>query len=175
MPNPLTPQEIADVHIGSVHGLSYIHYPKNWGNIDLQNFPAPFVLQFNASIRDNMPNQIKNGKGIYMFFLEPNHPFSPELRHLLYVGRVRAGGTNYNFFQRFYQYVNSIGNKAESSNKMKLTNLWPDHTYVYFYCLDNETDARIVEIESMLYNSLVPPLNDRLEGDAKQTRDFYRQ
>lgn len=173
MANPLSPQEIFESYIGTMYGLPYIHYPLFWNNIVLPAFPAPVVLQFNNSIRDNMSNQLKQSKGIYMFFLEPNHPFNPELRHLLYVGRVEAGTTNHNFYKRFYDYVASIGNKTKSSNKVKLTNLWPNHTYVYFYSLNNETDAQVAEIESMLYNSLIPPLNNRLEGEAKQTRDFY--
>lgn len=175
MATPLTPQEITDAFIGgAAYGIPYIHYPKYWANITLPAFPKPVVIQFNDAIRNNMPTHIKQSKGIYMFFLEPKHPFHPELRHLLYVGRVIAGTTKHNFYDRFYDYVTSIGDRTKSSNKVKLTNLWPDHTYVYFYCLNHESDARIAEIESMLYNSLIPPFNDKLEGEAKQTRDFYK-
>lgn len=173
MATPLTPLEIAETYIGTIYTCTYIHYPEFWSHISLPHFPTPIVIKFDSSIRDNMPANIKAGKGIYMFFLEPNHPFNPELRHLLYVGRVLRGTSNHNFHKRFNGYVNSIGDKTISSNKVKLTNLWPDHTYVYFYCLDHETDERIAEIESMLYNSLIPPLNSKLEGEAKQTRDFY--
>jgi len=91
----------------------------------------------------------------------------------LYVGRVQEGNTNFNFFRRFYGYVKAIGNRSSARNKMRLTNLWPNHTYVYYFDLSDRSDEEIREIENIIINKIVPPLNEALEGEARLTRQFY--
>lgn len=159
----------------STYRMSVHHEPDKWNNILNHNLGTPIRLKFDENIRDNMPANIHNGKGIYMFFLEPSHPFPSSIlmRHLLYVGRVREGNTNYSFFKRFYRYVEAIGNKDSARNIMRLTNLWPDHTYVYYFDLSAKTDTEISDIESNIFNNIIPPLNEELHGGARITRQFY--
>ena len=151
------------------------HNPDWWYEIINHNLINPVRIKFDENIRENMTDPIHNGKGIYMFFLEPNHPFpnEVEMRHLLYVGRVQAGQTNFNFFKRFYKYVKAIGNRSVARNTMRLTNLWPDNTYVYYFDLSDRTDQEIILIEQNIFNKIVPPLNEALEGDSRLTRQFY--
>jgi hypothetical protein len=120
-----------------------------------------------------MSDELKVMKGIYMFFLEPNHTFTPEIRHLMYIGRVKAGTTNFNFYKRFDNYKNAIGNKNERRNIQLLTNLWPDHTYVYFYDFTGLTDVQIEAIENTLINKIIPPLNNQFSGKARQAQQLY--
>ncbi|GGK19001.1 hypothetical protein [Parabacteroides faecis] len=169
----LTLNEINESFPESVLKLQVIHHKDWWQNIILPGFPAPIRMEFNETIRDRMPASVKTHKGIYMFFIEPNHPFVPEIKHLMYVGRVLAGRTGFNFFKRLYHYVKDIGNRNAARNRQFLTNLWPDHTFVYFYCLDGKTDDEIIEIEKLLINKIVPPLNNEFIGIANRTRDLY--
>jgi hypothetical protein len=143
-----------------------------WQNIDIglkSTFSSPVKLKFNELIKENM-NSIKASKGIYMFFIEPDFPFLPPANYLVYIGRVTKGNT---FFKRFYDYTSSIGERNKRRNIQLLTNLWPDKTWVYFYPL-SETDQRISEIEKMLFNNIVPPLNaDLTAKGARNSRSIY--
>ena len=170
----LTKEEVQTLHPlgGTPLSLAVYHDIQWWNQIVLPGFPNPIKLKFNDRIRNRMPANIRNGKGIYIFCIEPKHPFTPKIKHILYVGRVRAGRTGYNFFRRFNYYVNAIGNKKSKRNIMRLTNLWPDFTYVYYFDLTNLTDSRIAQIERLLYSKIVPPLNEFLEGEARATRQF---
>jgi len=160
---------------GPPHRLQVVHNPDWWSEILNYNLPDPVKLQFSLDVRENMPDNIHFGKGIYMFFLEPEHPFpiEVEMKHLLYVGRVQGGTTNYNFFRRFYKYVKAIGDRTVALNTMRLTNLWPEQTFVYYFDLSNRSDDEIRDIESNIYNKIVPPLNEALEGNARLTRKLY--
>ncbi len=172
----LSHDEILNLYpFGPPYRLAVYHDPNWWNEVVNHNLPAPVRLKFDENIRNRMPQNIHDGKGIYMFFLEPNHPFPNNISmcHLLYVGRVQEGQTNYNFFKRFYKYVKAIGNKAVARNTMRLTNLWPNHTYVYYFDLSARTDDDIVNIEQNIFNKIVPPLNEELHGQARLTRQFY--
>ncbi len=160
---------------GPPYRLMVVHNPDWWSEINDYNLPQPVKIKFDNAVRDNMPDYIHTGKGIYMFFLEPNYPFQADVisKHLLYVGRVQSGTTNFNFFKRFYRYVKAIGNRSVALNTMRLTNLWPDHTFVYYFDLSDRTDEEIRTIENNLYNKIVPPLNEALEGNARLTRQLY--
>ncbi|WP_405202111.1 hypothetical protein [Dokdonia sp. LLG6352-1] len=160
---------------GPPHRLQVVHNPEWWSEINNHNLPEPVKIEFNENVRENMPENIHFGKGIYMFFLEPNHPFPAQvdIKHLLYVGRVQNGKTNFNFFQRFYKYIKAIGNRTVALNTMRLTNLWPEKTFVYYFDLSDRTDEEIKNIENNIYNKIVPPLNEALEGNARLTRKLY--
>lgn len=153
--------------------LKVIHTPNLWNRIGIPTLPTPTKVKFDDSILASIPSSIANNKGIYMFFLEPNHPFLPKVHHLLYIGRVQSGTSNFSFKKRMYDYKATIGNVTRSLNKVLLTNLWPDHTFVYFYSLNHMTDQAIKDIESNLYKNIVPPLNAQIEGKTEQTRNLY--
>ncbi|MBK6338774.1 MAG: hypothetical protein IPF63_04025 [Bacteroidetes bacterium] len=153
--------------------LNVIHNPNSWSTLAMNALPAPIRIRFDENIKTNMPAALRNNKGIYMFFLEPNHPFSPELYHLLYIGRVREGESSYNFFRRFDEYKGLIGNVNGSLNKVLLTNLWPDYTHVFFYSLNHLTDEEITELEDEMIKKIVPPLNSKIGGKTEQTRNLY--
>lgn len=172
----LTYKEVLLANIGGPPFLlANYHSPDWWKRVRNHNLPKPEVMKFDEKMRTKMPNKIKTAKGIYMFFIETSHPFPPEIymRHILYVGRVLEGKTKYNFFKRMYYYVNDIGNKKAARNRMRLTNLWPDHTYIYFFDLSGRTDSEIIDIEKNIFNNLVPPLNEELHGDSNMTRKLY--
>ncbi|MDR2834161.1 MAG: hypothetical protein LBV67_10645 [Streptococcaceae bacterium] len=173
MANYLSLNEINESCVEKCLKLPVIHNKDWWEEIDLDIFPQPIRLEFNETITERMPVHVKTHKGIYMFFIEPNHPFEPDIKHLMYVGRVQSGSTSFNFYKRFYDYVKCIGNKSAQINRQLLTNAWPNYTYVYFYCFDNKTDEEISHIEQVLYNKIVPPLNNNFEGKARQTRNLY--
>lgn len=153
--------------------LNVIHNPNLWAEIDIATLPSPEKVKFDENIRTNMPIDIKDDKGIYMFILEPNYPFEPSIKHLVYIGRVREGATNFSFFKRFNDYIGLIGNPNGSLNKVLLTNLWPNHTFVYFFKLDSMSDDEIAEIEDNLIKKIIPPLNSAIGGKTEQTRDLY--
>ena len=99
MTNYLTLKEINESCIERCHRLHVIHNKDWWEEINLDIFPEPIRLEFNATIREHMPVQVKKHKGIYMFFIEPNHPFKPDIKHLMYVGRVLSGQSDHNFYK----------------------------------------------------------------------------
>lgn len=168
----LSIDEINNHFVENRYMLNVIHHPEMWQSLSISNLPNPVKIKFDGDIKNNMDSSIKTKKGLYMFFLEPNHPFKPAINHLLYVGRVRAGDTNFNFFKRFDEYKSQIGNINGSLNKVLLTNLWPDYTYVYFYPLDEE-DEEISRIEDEIIKKIVPPLNSKIGGKTEQTRNLY--
>ena len=88
----------------------------------------------------------------------------------MYVGKVAGNNT---FRNRFYEYVNAIGNLDQRLNIMLLTNLWPNKTWVYVYPLD-VTDDEIEAIEDNLIDNIVPPLNNKVKAKAaKNSRSIY--
>ncbi|MDB2385577.1 hypothetical protein N9V96_03820 [Polaribacter sp.] len=172
----LTHNEVLKAHIsGAPYRLSNYHDPLWWSRIKNHNLPIPVKLKFDDKMRLKMPASIKNSKGIYMFFLETTHPFPTPIymRHILYVGRVLEGKSKFSFFKRMYYYVKDIGNKNSARNRMRLTNLWPNNTYVYFFDLSKKKDTEIIDIEKNIFNNIVPPLNEELHGKARMTRQLY--
>lgn len=169
----LSLKEINDIYPEKVYSLPVHYNPSWWEEIILNDFPEPIIVEFEEEIRLYMSDDLKNSKGIYMFFLDPQHPFNPKIHYLVYIGRVLEGETDFNFGKRIYDYTKSIGSKARSRNKTLLTNLWPGKTYVYYYPLNNMPDEDIVDIEDLLINKIVPPLNNQFKGVANQTRDLY--
>lgn len=119
---------------------------------------------------ENIQSILPSTKGIYIFFVEPEFPFSPEVRYLMYVGRVI--GTN-TFKKRFYKYVTAIGSHTERRNIQLLTNLWPNKTWVYVYELDMKDDE-ITAIEDNLIDNIIPPMNNKFKSSkAKNSRSIY--
>ena len=169
----LTLKEINNSFPEKVYQFLILHNPEWWEEIDLEELPTPDRVKFDSNIQSNIPGGIRENKGIYMFFLEPKQPFEPDVKNLIYIGRVKEGTTNFNFHKRFYDYVKNIGKLNASRNKVLLTNLWPNHTYVYFYSLNQKTDDEITEIEDILIKKILPPLNFKIGGKAGQTRQMY--
>lgn len=160
---------------GAPYRFMVYHDPTKWKHILNHNLGSPIKLKFDEHIRDNMPENIRKGKGIYMFFVEPNHPLHQDvfIKHLLYVGRVQSGGSDHNFYKRFFKYLKAIGNRNSALNIMRLTNCWPDNTFVYYFDLSARTDDEIINIEKNIFNNIIPPLNEELHGEARLTRKFY--
>lgn len=169
----LTLEEINNEFLEKAYQLPILHNPNWWAEIDIDDLPLPERVEFNEKIKENIPQAIQSNKGIYMFFVEPNHPFTPEVKHLMYIGRVREGKTGFNFIRRLDDYQKAIGNRNERRNIQLLTNLWPNHTYVYFYSLNQLTDDEITTIEDTLINKIVPPLNNKFSGRARQAQQLY--
>ena len=168
----LTLEELNEMNPEKIYVLPFALNIGLWKNIDdglRTRLSSPVKLKFNEKIKEHM-NGIKAQKGIYMFFIEPDFPFSPSANYLVYIGRVTKGNT---FFKRFYDYTSAIGERNKRRNIQLLTNLWPDKTWVYFYPL-SETDQKIGEIEELLFNNIVPPLNSELTAKgAKNSRSIY--
>ena len=123
-------------------------------------------FKFDEHIQDSLPKT----KGIYVFYVEPQFPFLPEVRYLMYVGKVVGSNS---FRHRFYEYVSAIGSHTERRNIQLLTNLWPNKTWVYVYEL-NLPDDEIGRIESNLIDSIVPPMNNQFKAiSAKKSRSIY--
>lgn len=169
----LTRNQLTELNPEIIYNIStfVLHY-ELWQNLDsnLRNILyVPVRIQFDENIRDNL-GVIRNKKGIYMFFVEPEFPFAPQANYLMYVGRVIGSNT---FFRRFYEYVSAIGNKNKRRNIQLLTNLWPGKTWVYFYEL-NLADNTIEEIEKNLYDNIIPPFNNQFKARrALNSRSIY--
>lgn len=169
----LSVQDINNNFVENRYLLNVIHQPALWNSLNIPSLPQPIKVKFDEHIKNNIPLGIRNNKGLYMFFLEPSHPFEPSINHLLYIGRVREGQTNFNFYKRFDEYKNQIGNVNGSLNKVLLTNLWPDYTHVYFYSLNHLPDDEISRVEDEIIKKIVPPLNSKIGGKTEQTRNLY--
>lgn len=169
----LTLQQINNANPEQNYNIkSFVLNINTWGNIraDLGRlFLNGIKLKFDENIRNNLPRS----KGIYIFYIEPDFPFSPETRYLMYVGKVAGKDT---FYKRFYEYVKAIGNLDQRKNIMLLTNLWPNKTWVYVYSLDDATDDEIEAIEDNLIDNIVPPLNNKVKAKAaKNSRSIYNK
>lgn len=162
-------------HTGAPLRLSVYHKMEWWDDIILANpLPDPIKLPFNDIIRNSMPISLRKSKGLYFFFIEPEHPLNLNINHLIYIGRVQGGATNrHNFRYRFREYVSAIGKFNVKRNTMRMVNLWPNKTHVYFFELNHLTDIIISEIEDLLIQKIVPPLNEKLSGTARQTRILH--
>jgi hypothetical protein len=169
----LTRDELRDINIEKIFNIqTFVLHFELWQNIDptlSTILNAPVKIKFDVNIRNNM-GSIKNKKGIYMFFIEPDFPFLPKANYLMYVGRVINSNT---FFKRFNDYIKGIGNKNIRRNIQLLTNLWENKTWVYFYEL-NLADSRIKTIESNLFDNIIPPLNNQFRAKrALNSRSIY--
>jgi len=173
MPPVLTRDELRDLNPEKIYNIqTFVLNYELWPNIDptlAAILNAPIKIKFDTNIRNNL-GAIRNKKGIYMFFVEPDFPFIPKVNYLMYVGRVISTNT---FFRRFYDYVDGIGNKNIRRNIQLLTNLWEGKTWVYFYEL-SLPDTRIATIEANLYDNIVPPLNNQFRSKrALNSRSIY--
>ena len=142
---------------------------QTWVNIR-KDLSTLFLNGKKFKFDENIQTVLPSTKGIYIFFIEPEFPFPPEVRYLMYVGRVI--GTN-TFRKRFYDYVSAIGSHEVRRNIQILTNLWPEKTWVYVYELDL-TDDEITAIEDNLIDNIVPPMNNKFKAvEAKNSRSIY--
>ncbi len=168
----LTKMELVSLNPDKIYKLPFLLHYELWPNLDaalLANLINPIKLRFDEDIRDNL-GPIKNKKGVYFFFVEPECPLVFDINYFVYVGRVTQDNT---FFKRFYDYVSAIGDKNRRRNIQLLTNLWPGKTWVYFFDL-GLTDAEIDSIESNIYDNIVPPLNNKFKAKkAKNSRSIY--
>jgi len=166
----LTKEELAALNPERVYLLPLIMNYDLWNKLNkklVSNLKKPKRVKFNEEIQNHLS---KSAKGIYMFIVEPEFTFEPEIKYLLYIGKVTQNDT---FYKRFYEYVNAIGNKNQRRNIQLLTNLWPDKTYVYIYEL-NQSDDDIEEIETQIFNYIIPPLNNYFTiKESKNTRNIY--
>ncbi len=170
MKTPLSITAINNARIEKTYNIeSFVLNMDTWANID-PKLSVYFAGGNKFKFDENITNHLSTNKGIYIFYVEPDFPFSPATRYLMYVGKVT--GTN-TFKNRFYSYVNAIGNINEKENIMILTNLWPGKTWVYVYPL-NMTDKEIEAIENNLIDNIVPPLNSRVKSkSAKNSRSIF--
>ncbi|HVW15858.1 MAG TPA: hypothetical protein VHB54_18650 [Mucilaginibacter sp.] len=169
----LSRKQLSELNPDKIYNIqTFVLHHERWVNVDntlSTTLNAPVKIEFDKDIRTKLGG-LKDKKGIYMFFVEPDFPFVPSCNYLMYVGRVIGGNT---FFARFYDYIKGIGNTTVRRNIQLLTNLWPGHTWVYFFEL-NLTDARISAIEKNLYDNIVPPLNNSFSAKgAKNSRSIY--
>lgn len=169
----LTLEEINNSFPDNRYLLNVIHNPNLWNELNIPKLPNPTRVKFDENIKANMPLLIRDEKGIYMFILEPEYPFEPSIKHLVYIGRVRSGETDFNFYKRFDDYKGLIGKSNGSLNKVLLTNLWPEQTFVYFFGLSTLSDDDISDIENILIKKIIPPLNSAIGGKSEQTRNLY--
>ncbi len=168
----LSQEQLNSVNPEKIYDLPLTMNIDLWGQFNLPvALPNPIKLAFNENIRDNLPQIIKNKKGIYMFLVEPNFPFTPDINYLVYIGRVISNNT---FFKRFYEYVKAIGNMNVKRNRQLMANAWYGSTNVYFYDLSAASDDDIKEVENQLVNYIIPPLNVQYRIDeAQNTRSLY--
>jgi hypothetical protein len=166
----LSLDELNSVNPQKIYELPLTLNINLWSNIKLPSpLPKPIKLEFNENIRKTFPANLKNKKGIYFFMIEPDFPFTPEIKYLVYIGRVIKTNT---FFKRFYDYVNAIGNYSVQRNKQLMTNAWPSKTYIYYYELTNDSDIETIEQE--LIDKIIPPLNNKFFlKEAINTRSLY--
>jgi len=169
----LNRQELSDLNPEKIYSIgTFVLHPELWAKIDkkfVKILNNPIKIKFNDQIRTKL-GKLKDKKGIYIFFIEPNFPFVPATSYLMYVGRVISNNT---FHKRFYDYVSAIGSRTHRRNIQLLTNLWPDKTWVYFYDL-SVNDQEIAKIEEILYNNICPPLNTQFRSKrALNSRSIY--
>lgn len=166
----LTLEELNSVNPEKIYDLPLTLNINLWNTITLPvSLPTPIKIEFNEKIRQSLPLKIKNKKGIYMFVVEPNFSFSPEIKYPIYIGRVYKDNT---FFKRFYEYVQSIGNFNIKRNRQIMTNAWPTKTFVYYYELNNDNEIEFIEKE--LVDKIIPPLNNKFYlKEAQNTRSIY--
>jgi hypothetical protein len=167
----LTLQEIAALYSEDAYKFGVYVSPQNLllvsRAISMCNILTVERYKFEYSITDNLSF---GKKGFYAFVLEDMNFPGLNLAYLLYIGKVEK--TN-SFKNRFYTYRNAIGKSEAAKNVVKLTNLWPDHTFVYFFELQD--DAEIKDVEKILINKLKPHFNEEyFSQEAVETTNLYQ-
>lgn len=168
----LSKDELISLNPDKIFTFKFVLHLELWQELDptlLAHLVNPVRLEFNENIRESL-GTLKNKKGIYLFFIDPDISIVPDINYFVYVGRVIAENT---FFDRFYDYVSAIGDRNKRRNIQLLTNLWPGKTWVYFFEL-NLTDEEISAIETNLYDNAIPPLNNKFKSKKTQnSRSLY--
>ena len=99
---PLSYEELNNDNPEQIYNIeSFVLNLQSWKDVrdDLRVlFQNGQRFKFDEHIRDSLPRT----KGIYIFFVEPQFPFQPEVRYLMYVGKVVGSNS---FHHRFYEYV----------------------------------------------------------------------
>jgi hypothetical protein len=167
---PLTRDELINLNPQSIYKIkTFVLNVEGWSKLNysiLNKLTNPQRFFFDDTIIQKLPNT----KGIYFFIVEPDFKFLPNANYLMYVGKVEGSNT---FKKRFYDYVNSIGKKDTRRNIQLLTNLWPENTWVYVFELTT-TDDMIVQIEKNLFDSIIPPMNNKFSAKiATKSRSIY--
>ena len=158
----LTYQELNNQNPEKIFNIkTFVLNSQRWSMVrsDLKSlFKNGIRIRFDENIQNHLPKT----KGIYIFFVEPQLPFAPETRYLMYVGEVTGEDT---FHHRFYDYVAGIGSTKHRRNIQLLTNLWPKNTWVYVYEL-SLPDDEITAIEDNLIDNIVPPFNNKFKAKS---------
>ncbi|HWY13026.1 MAG TPA: hypothetical protein VN026_16945 [Bacteroidia bacterium] len=168
----LSKTQLAELNPENVYRMPFVMHFELWQKLDPNlstHLSAPVKVLFDGKIRTKL-GKVKNGKGIYMFIVEPDFPLTPKINYLMYIGRVINTNT---FFKRFADYVGAIGDINKRRNIQLLTNLWPGKTWVYFYKL-TAADSNIKKIERNLFDHIIPPLNNSfVSKKAQNSRSIY--
>jgi len=97
----------------------------------------------------------QNKGGVYFFYVKSN--VLPGLTdYLMYIGRALKTD---NLRKRCKEYFQKYSRHDEERPKiMNLIEQWGKYLYIRYIELDNNTS--IIEFESLLINSILPPFND---------------
>ncbi|HET8858648.1 hypothetical protein [Marivirga sp.] len=158
------------------HTVGFKLYPPLWNEFDI---PIEIMNQLNwkehkflnalgndfSSEVKNLPN---NKGGIYLFIIKSN--VLPEIsEYLAYIGRVQLTDSH-NFRVRCKKYFREYLNDTERPKITTMLEFFKHNLYLrYAEIEDNEL---IVELESKLINSLIPPFNDLIP--EKRIRDAVK-
>jgi hypothetical protein len=122
---------------------------------------------FNSINRATVPNE----PGIYLFFTKPDSHVYLEQSFILYVGM------SMNLYSRYGDYLTTYKNSDEPNyfDRRVMLNVWEDCLYYSFIELKGKTEKEVKEIEDMIIDSIVPPINRKFaHATIKEQVRIYR-
>lgn len=149
-----------------LHTFSFTMTPKLWQNFSvsqdimdsLQWKEVKFLNDNGTEFSDEFNNIPNNSGGIYIFIIKSK--ILPDIsEYLAYIGRAQLT-PNHNLKVRCKRYFKEFLNEKERPKITTLINFFKEHLYLRYAVVEN--NETIVELESELINSILPPFNDMI-------------
>lgn len=131
------------------HRHSILLWPKLWNE-----WNPPIQLRwkgkkFSKSSQNNIPNK----SGVYAFVIQPGITIGLPISVLMYIGQ-----TDRPLRQRFGEYLHEMKNPTGRPAISTLLQMYTSK-HLFFYCAIVRSPSLPRDIETLLLESLVPPMN----------------
>ena len=156
---------IAALGPAALYKVEFMLWPDRW-----LGFPAAITLDWSSRPFDrSVAGSIVTAPGVYAFVVEPRVPRNLGARYPLYIGKTDRG-----LRRRFREYLDEAdGRTSKPRSRMKRMFLtWRSH--LRFYFAQTPAGYAPADVENVLLECLIPPMNDQLPASVSAPVRAFR-